>query len=286
MNPIAREASKLPLLLSDFFRHLHTQQKRKLVVFLCGQQEGERYFDLRHNIGDFINSKMGCKAFLGEQIEELRINTTPSQNHLSIEVAKAKESKLVVIFLESPGTISELTAFALDEKINPKLLVFNSEQYRDCKSFINLGPLRLLRPDQIVYYDSPNHQKLRAVVAQLDYEIARCWFNTYYSNPGKTLGDKKLEFEDYITLFLIYVTYPISPRNLKLLLAELTLQKTYKNVRKTLGALKLVANDNKKMLYPCVPLGKLTYPKGLIADISKMRLRLLSKKNLLETKNT
>ncbi len=62
-------------------------------------------------------------------------------NLLTFEHFMAQISDLVLMFLEGPGTIAELGAFASVDNLIPKLLVFNDKRYRHVDSFITSGPL-------------------------------------------------------------------------------------------------------------------------------------------------
>lgn len=166
MQPIDVVTAQLPLLLNDFFKYQH--RNARLSVFLCGRKPEDPHFDLRKQVARLLQHRMGCRAFLGEEIEQLRFGPQPDVNHLTIEVQEATQSDLVVMFLGSEGTLSEVTAFAMSEAINPKVVVFNDIQYRDVDSFVNLGPLRLLRKDQIIYYDVADEIPSVDLVKHLD----------------------------------------------------------------------------------------------------------------------
>ncbi len=63
-------------------------------------------------------------------------------NLLQFEDDIAHLASLTVIILESAGSIAELGAFAVNDVLNRKLLVFISEEHHEDDSFIKLGPLR------------------------------------------------------------------------------------------------------------------------------------------------
>lgn len=84
---------------------------------------------------------------------------------LAFESDAAALSRLVVIFIESPGAWVELGAFAHDLDLCQKLLVVVPEKYRTGRSFIELGPLRRLTrlhpdDDAICVVQSEIHQSL------------------------------------------------------------------------------------------------------------------------------
>jgi len=241
-------------------------------VFLCGQEVKHPYHDLRHNLKDFLDKRMGCEAFLGEQIEEIKIKTT-TKDHLSIEVEKARQSDLVVIFLESPGAICEMTAFALDNKVNAKLLVFNDIKFHGKKSFINLGPLKLLRPDQIEYYDPDDNTMTDSIVSTLDLALARAWFTAYKSENQLA----SLSLEEKLLLFVIYATYPVKPIEIRKMLRWINSRSRLRGMIIRLRRAQMIAEDTRK-ISPSVPVTDLGLVGGLVSDISTVRLKLIGMK--------
>jgi len=195
MYPIDREYNNLTFSFTRIFRPEF--KGKSMRVFLCGEEVRDKYFDLRHQVKHLIENEMGCKAFLGEDIEDFKIESIKKPDHLTIEVNEAKKSDIIIMFLGSPGTISELTAFCLDKTLNDKLIIFNMEKYRDGKSFIALGPLKLIRPNQLIFYDINKKDYLCDIIKHLDFLVALAWYKT-----SKHLDIVKKEFAP--ELFFIY----------------------------------------------------------------------------------
>jgi hypothetical protein len=160
-------ASQKIFLISDYFRSLHKYDK-KLDVFLCGSEPKDHNFDLRIQVKRILESRMGCKSFLGEDIKVLKAGVHTDRDLLSIEVKEATESDLIFIFLGSVGTISELTAFALNKDLQKKLVVFNEKKYEKKKSFLNEGPLKMLEKDQIIFYDGSLDKPTQELISSID----------------------------------------------------------------------------------------------------------------------
>lgn len=68
-------------------------------------------------------------------------------NLLTFEDDIASISSLIIIILESAGSIAELGIFAANPKLKGKLLVFIQESHFEQDSFIKLGPLRHIDPN-------------------------------------------------------------------------------------------------------------------------------------------
>jgi hypothetical protein len=65
-------------------------------------------------------------------------------NIFDLEEHLAALASVIVIFVESPGSIAELAAFCLLPGVRSKLLVFVQDRHFKHPSFIRLGPLRYL----------------------------------------------------------------------------------------------------------------------------------------------
>jgi len=207
MYEIDAIAAKCPFLINDLFRHRHRWQKLK--VFLCGKDPKGRHDDLRLQVRHWLEEQVGCDVFMGEDISDLpRLpKVGRDQKILTIEVEEAQRRDLIIMFLQSPGTISELTAFAMTKSTRHKLVVFNDVTYKDEKSFINKGPLRLIDSDQTIWYDGARDRPTPELVAQLDRIVARAWFNNSWIDITTGAADA---FEAYVALASIYAAFPVN----------------------------------------------------------------------------
>jgi len=153
---------------------------------------------------------MYCDAFLGEGIEELK-QIRPDPDHLTIEMRAADRSDLIVMFLGSPGTFAELTAFAMTPTVNPKLLVFNEARFKDVRSFLSEGPLRLIDSRRKLYYDPASSTHLVEVARHLDQAVSALLFEQW-NQLG--LVPANLDFSSLVTLGAVFVTQPSPYRQL------------------------------------------------------------------------
>jgi len=211
---------------------------------------------------------MGCDPFLGEDIRELR-TPRPNRNHLTVEVEEATRSDLVVMFLGSPGTLSEITAFAMNADVNPKLVVFNDSRYKDRVSFVNLGPLKLLPPGRLIHYDAIGESPSVELVRHLDVIVASTHFER--AKAG-TAFSPTLSFRDWITLCLIYVSYPVRYQDLSDLFPWE--EPGLRQALRTLFDRDYIALREKKYA-PAVALEALPMNSGLIRHLAHTRMALL-----------
>jgi len=67
----------------------------------------------------------------------------------------AKYVDVIILPLEGIGTYCELGAFAVNKSLLPKIILINDEKFKKSKSFINLGPIDLIKknnPNNLIYY--------------------------------------------------------------------------------------------------------------------------------------
>lgn len=270
MHPVDVALAEVPVLLNDFFRHLHSGPRPK--AFLCGKEPEDRHFDLRFQVKRLLDARMGCTGFLGEDIEELG-HTKADTDHLTIEVKEAVKADLIVMFLGSAGTISELTAFVLDKKISPKILVFNDVGHQHEKSFINRGPLKLIGSERVVFYDPHEIIPSQGIITQIDFFLAREWYGRSGISSSSVLGD--LSFEAVMTLFLIHALFPI--RWVDLLEYSRFKETLLTPALKSLFELELIETKEKKYLPTTTP-SELDLPGPAVVDIGKVRMSAFNKR--------
>lgn len=270
MYPIEKSLLNVPFLLNDLFKHFHP--KSSLRIFLCGRKPDDPRFDLRKQVQYLLDYRMGCKSFLGEDIEELRAPPKPDKNYLTIEVSEAERSDLIIMFLGSAGTIAELTAFATNKKTNQKLVIFNDIKYKDEKSFINSGPLQLIDSNSIVYYDTQDDIPSSNLIKKLDIVVSKKWFERYLK---KTPFKIPLNIEEFVAYVLIYATFPIQIKGIEEFYPwnshtlRISLKSLYKH--------KLIKNDEEKYL-PLMSISDSNLGAQMISDISRIRTKLMNKR--------
>ncbi len=73
------------------------------------------------------------------------LNDSVYPDLLTFEEDLAQTSTLVIIAVESPGSIAELGAFSVNDDLKNKVVILMSDHHHDQKSFITLGPVRQLK---------------------------------------------------------------------------------------------------------------------------------------------
>jgi hypothetical protein len=124
------------------------------VVLLCGGfvETKERLDDppppirsLRHAV---INSETSYETFIPENIKSWQSDGV-FKNLMHFEEDLASICSLVVVILESYGSLAELGAFFQHPDLSHKIIVIRSTDFNDHPSFINLGILRHLAESDI-----------------------------------------------------------------------------------------------------------------------------------------
>ncbi len=128
----------------DIFKPVNTY---KTTIFLCGADLSQKD-KIRYKIDKILTSlwySIQYDMIYPEDIFEELLYSSQTKDLLSLENLLAESVDAVVLIPESPGSFTELGAFANDEKVRNKLICIVDEKYKKNKSFINQGPLKLVK---------------------------------------------------------------------------------------------------------------------------------------------
>jgi hypothetical protein len=157
----------------DFYK---PRSSFKTSIFLCGadiKDVTKTRYKIAEAFTDLWNSYQYDLVFPEDIFEEL-LYGYQGKDLLSLENLLAESIDVILIIPESPGSLAELGAFANDEKLRNKIVCLLDEKYKKDKSFINQGPVKLIKKTSkhgIVYIDPKNlgkniqkvHSSIRAV---------------------------------------------------------------------------------------------------------------------------
>lgn len=269
MSSVDAVVRQLPFLLCEFYRHLW--RRHRFRVFLCGRRPESNQTDFRIQVRRLLNTYMGCDAFLGEDISEFRSSPKPDRDHLTIEIRAAQRSDLIIIFLGSAGTLAEVTAFATNKDINPKLVVFNDVAHAEAKSFINLGPLQLIDRARVIRYEPEAALPSAALIRELDRVLGGEWFRQSGSK-GKL---SQLDLEAYAALLTIHAGYPIRIKELSG--AYPFSERALKDSLSKLIRAKLVSKRESQYI-PTTGVSSARFATGIAGDIGRVRMQVLARR--------
>ncbi len=134
----------------------------KTSIFLCGADIFKKT-TTRYKIADALttsnHSSMYYDLIFPEDIFDELLFSSHAPDLLSLENLLADSVDAVIMIPESPGSFTELGAFASNEKLRSKLVCVIDEKFKKTKSFINQGPLKLVKQankSNIVYINPEN----------------------------------------------------------------------------------------------------------------------------------
>lgn len=122
--------------------------QRKITVFLCGADIKNKN-TYRSKMADLFKDKSKYQFLYPEDLFEDLLAGQGQYSLLELENILADSVDAIVLFPESPGSFAELGAFSNNEKLARKMVVLINNKYKSDKSFINYGPVRLVRKSKV-----------------------------------------------------------------------------------------------------------------------------------------
>ena len=184
-------------------------------IFLCG---GNSIPDakFRRQLGlniTKIHSKYQYSVFYPEDMFIELILGHQHKDLLKLESLLAVGVHCVVILLQSPGTFTELGAFANYEDLKNKLVVVVDPKYKLKRSFITLGPLRFLLSEtdsKVIYTEikQENRDVLTKKISEASREIAK------HSPPVNDLSNPISSQKFYLAMIYVECTPMIGQKGL------------------------------------------------------------------------
>jgi hypothetical protein len=113
--------------------------------------------------------KAGHAAFFSEELYD------PSFKH-SVrvqQIAQAQKVDLIISLPDSPGSIAEIHDFAVDRRVNSRLLIFLNEAYLDGYSAKSLTAMQSIRTCHIEKYHGPSDSESIYIIAEKEVEAVR-----------------------------------------------------------------------------------------------------------------
>jgi hypothetical protein len=125
-------------LINHLRRTKYRFRKLDPVIFLCGAAQSKSRDAIRAYLQKHTPD---LDVFYAEKVWE-QIASLKERDALQMEEDLAKLADLVIVIVESAGTLTELGAFSLSPRLRQKLLPVVDEKYLHDSSFITNGPLR------------------------------------------------------------------------------------------------------------------------------------------------
>ncbi|QEC57102.1 retron St85 family effector protein [Flavisolibacter ginsenosidimutans] len=138
----------------DFFKPVNAY---KTTIFLCGGALDKA--NVRTEVANAFSdwwSIMEYDVIYPEDIFDELLYNPQGKDLLSLENLLAESVDVILIVPESPGSFAELGAFANTESLRSKIICLVDEKYKKDKSFINQGPIKLVKKankNSVIYLD-------------------------------------------------------------------------------------------------------------------------------------
>ena len=258
----------------------------KTTVFLCGADITQKD-KIRHKIAEALKWRFWADIIYPEDIFDELLYSSKTKDLLSLEGLLADSVDAIVLIPESPGSFAELGAFANDELLRSKLICIVDKKYKKDKSFINQGPLRLVKkanPFGLIFIDPDD----------IDEEIDKLISSLRKMKKASAKrGDKisLLQLENFL-LPSIYLLEPVSKETLVNLVVSATEDKL-NSFQTTITALTILIKKKQIQLtvngYKLTTLGLETFfafrktksrikRQDEIIEIDNLRLEILNLK--------
>ena len=205
---------------------------------------------------------------------------------LEFEDAIASVSTLIIIFLESPGSLVELGLYCSRPQYYKKLLiVVPQDKMNEMNSFIILGPVKHIQKHDesaVLVYPFPETTKLQYEIENLN-DLTACV-------EGKLKGPQKVNFDRenvghlvFLTYEIIRICYPVGFKEIEIAFIAIGLDVEDKQIKKNLYLLtklkmiQTISYSNTKFYYPVEDKKMFTFgrkPNGRIVEETEMKMTI------------
>lgn len=145
----------IPKLGEDILNEILPRIDNKIVsIFLVGA-DLSRNDTIRKLLYTKLSNEKDISIFFPERLMT-EVFYSDKIDFLSLENLLAENVCCVVMCIESPGSIAELGAFVNHIKLRNKLIVILDKKYEKDRSFINLGPVKMVKKKRVMWYDFKN----------------------------------------------------------------------------------------------------------------------------------
>jgi hypothetical protein len=128
----------------------------KRIIFICGKDKTDTE-SYRYRVSSFLEKFSHYQLAFPEDLFEDLLEGQANHSLLALETQLANAVDLIILIPESPGSFAELGAFTMLPELAKKMLVLRQGRYKSDKSFINHGPIRLLKHHKGKVIDLPSN---------------------------------------------------------------------------------------------------------------------------------
>ena len=207
------------LIYEELFRNIRYKQ---LDMFLCGGMSTKKKKSYRDQLRGLIESER-INVLYPEDLFAEMLNRK-KYDLLTLEKVLARNSDVIVIIPESPGSFAELGAFANNTVTANKLMVFQHNKFKHAHSFIAQGPISYMQRfyrNSVYYFNDDMDETAKKLWKELRtrFKLSRTVSNIEFKDIDQLTG--LMSF----TLLLLFIYEGISvavlKRSIKVLFEEL-----------------------------------------------------------------
>lgn len=172
---------------------------RITTVFLCGADRSDNKSG-RYKMAKLFEKEKHYELLYPEDLFDDLLYGPGQHSLLLLENLLADSVDSIVLLPESPGSFAELGAFASNEHLVNKLICVGQEKYSKKKSFINYGPVRLIKKSKtgkvfnFTYDDIESEEKNAKIFKRINDAI----INIKKKHPIKKGVTNILQTENFI----------------------------------------------------------------------------------------
>ncbi|WP_197710769.1 MULTISPECIES: retron St85 family effector protein [Serratia] len=173
----------------------------KKIIFLCGKDKSDKN-SYRHKISLLLEKEKNYQLAYPEDLFEDLLEGQAGNSLLALEEQLAEAVDLIILIPESPGSFAELGAFSMRKELASKMLILRQGKYKSDKSFINHGPIRLVKTAKGHVQDIPSNFDVSSSIYSAP--ITRQIRKMIPSGRKKRNIDNILMYQNHI-LLLVYL---------------------------------------------------------------------------------
>ena len=210
----------------------------KPLVLLCGARNSSRRNELDHYFKQHHATEV--IVFYAEHVWE-HVRKLQEIDALQVETQLGQFADILIVIAESPGTFTELGAFAARKELRRELLPILDRQFQGTDSFINVGPVSWV--DRESRYGPSLFCDLDTVLLAANHVVERTNRIPRLGRPQKsesTDSSKNPKQLLFLLADLIALGGPVTRETCQLLLGQIVNAMPIWDVHSLLGLLKTI----------------------------------------------
>ena len=200
--------------------------KGNIDIFLCGAASTKKKISYRDQIRNAIEPNKYLSILYPEDLF-MELLDRKKYDLLTLEKFLAKNSDLIVIVCESPGSFTELGAFVNNVETVSKVVVLLQTKYKNAKSFIRQGPIEYIKKrdkNNVIYFNNDIDMTVENINKYIRYKFG------YFGMRRKEIIFKDLNLisgQYYYIVLLLFFLKDLLVKNLVNNIKEIYLDKGY-----------------------------------------------------------